>query len=128
MTYEAFLDFYKTGLSNGIFNELSLKLSYIYYKNHEMEWKQSKDYVSYLNGQMALETILGIPHEIKQEEPDKDYVIQFYADVKVTVKVKSPQEAVIKATKMLDEYKGKVFDYDHLSGIKSITDKNGNEY
>lgn len=128
MTYEAFLDFYKTGLSNGIFNELSLKLSYIYYKNHEMEWKQSKDYVSYLNGQMALETILGIPHEIKQEEPDKDYVIQFYADVKVTVKVKSPQEAVIKATKMLDEYKGKVFDYVHLSGIKSITDKNGNEY
>lgn len=128
MTYEAFLDFYKTGLSNGMFNEVSLKLSYIDYKNHEMEWKQSKDYVSYLNGQRALETILGIPHEIKQEEPDKDYVIQFYADVKVTVKVKSPQEAVIKATKMLDEYKGKVFDYVHLSGIKSITDKNGNEY
>lgn len=128
MTYEAFLDFYKTGLSNGMFNEVSLKLSYIDYKNHEMEWKQSKDYVSYLNGQRALETILGIPHEIKQEEPDKDYVIQFYADVKVTVKVKSPQEAVIKATKMLDEYKGKVFDYVHLSGIKSITDNNGNEY
>lgn len=128
MTYEAFLDFYKTGLSNGMFNEVSLKLSYIDYKNHEMEWKQSKDYVSCLNGQRALETILGIPHEIKQEEPDKDYVIQFYADVKVTVKVKSPQEAVIKATKMLDEYKGKVFDYVHLSGIKSITDNNGNEY
>lgn len=128
MTYEAFLDFYKTGLSNGIFNEVSLKLSYIDYKNHEMEWKQSKDYVSYLNGQRALETILGIPHEIKQEEPDKDYVIQFYADVKVTVKVKSPQEAVTKATKMLGEYKGKVFDYVHLSGIKFITDKNGNEY
>lgn len=128
MTYEAFLDFYKTGLSNGMFNEVSLKLSYIDYKNHEMEWKQSKDYVSYLNGQRVLETILGIPHEIKQEEPDKDYVIQFYADVKVTVKVKSPQEAVIKATKMLDEYKGKVFDYVHLSGIKSITDNNGNEY
>lgn len=127
MTYEEWLDFYNRGLKVGVFNELFLKLSYTDCKAHEEEWKESRDYMSYLNGQKALETILGIPHEDKQEEKDKDYVVNFCADIDIRITAKNPQEAREKAKKFFGEHENESFDYVYITDIRFVTDENGNE-
>ena len=59
MTYKEYIEFYTKALEMGIYTEKSLRQQYEDYKDKEEKWKASRDYYSYLNGQRALETILG---------------------------------------------------------------------
>ncbi len=59
MTYKEALDFYKNALEIGIYDKSDLIKIYEDYKLYEDKWKQSKDAQSFINGQKALETILG---------------------------------------------------------------------
>ena len=65
MTYEDFLNFYKNALDRGIYDKDGLREIYEGYKSHEDEWK-TRDYTSFVNGQRALETILGIGKYTKE--------------------------------------------------------------
>lgn len=60
MTVNEYINFYKKGLENGNFNEFGLKKIYEEYKKNESDWLKSKDYQTYINGQKALEIVLGI--------------------------------------------------------------------
>lgn len=57
----------------------------------------------------------------------KEYVVNFFADVDVTIKAHTKEELIQKANKLCQEYRDKVFDYVYLAEIKSVTDINGNE-
>lgn len=65
-TVNEYIDYYKKGLESGIFNELALKNTYEEYKKNESEWLKSRDYQSYINGQKALEIILGVGKYTKE--------------------------------------------------------------
>lgn len=57
----------------------------------------------------------------------KEYTVNFLADVDVTIKAESPEEARKKAEKMFGEYHDKQFGYAYLSEIKFITTADGTE-
>lgn len=57
----------------------------------------------------------------------EEYTANFLADVDVTIKANSPEEARKKAEKMFGEYHDKQFEYAYLSGIKFITTADGTE-
>lgn len=44
----------------------------------------------------------------------KEYTVNFFADVDVTIKAESPEEARKKAEKMFGEYHDKQFEYAYL--------------
>ena len=66
MTYKKYLDFYTEAIKRGIHDKNELKKIYEDYKSHEDEWKKTRDYTSFVNGQRALETILGIGKYTKE--------------------------------------------------------------
>ena len=57
----------------------------------------------------------------------EEYTVNFLADVDVTIKAESPEEARKKAEKMFGEYHDKQFGYAYLSEIKFITTADGTE-
>lgn len=57
----------------------------------------------------------------------EEYTANFLADVDVTIKANSPEEARKKAEKMFEEYHDKQFEYAYLSEIKFITTADGTE-
>lgn len=57
----------------------------------------------------------------------EEYTVSFLADVDVTIKAESPEEARRKAEKMFGEYHDKQFEYAYLSEIKFITTADGTE-
>jgi hypothetical protein len=57
----------------------------------------------------------------------EEYTANFLADVDVTIKANSPEEARKKAEKMFGEYHDKQFEYAYLSEIKFITTADGTE-
>lgn len=57
----------------------------------------------------------------------EEYTVNFLADVDITIKAETPEEARRKAEKMFGEYHNKNFDYAYLSEIKFIATADGTE-
>lgn len=60
LSVEKWIEYYQKTLESGIETADTLRQKYEDYKLREEQWKKSRDYISYLNAQRALENVLGI--------------------------------------------------------------------